>query len=426
MKGALSFVIEDLDTPMKSPKQLRIGYLVSKYPAVSHTFILREILALRERDVQIEVASINDSPNRNDMTQVERNEAERTFYVKQAGAFGVLSATIWMIVRRPLGLLRGLRIALVLGGGDLARIPLCLFYYAEAVILSQWLQSRSLDHLHVHFASQAATVALILTHIVPINLSITVHGPDEFFDVPGYYLAEKIAASRFVACISFFAQSQLMKLTPGREWYKFDVARLGVDCDQFSPRPFRASPDCFEILCVGRLVSAKGQRILIEAVAQLIEGGRQIRLRFVGDGPDRKELEGLVGQKDLTSKIRFEGSINQERIQEFYMAADIFALPSFAEGIPVVLMEAMAMEIPCVATSINGIPELIRDGVDGLLVAPSDVQGLSAALTRLMDEATLRESLGKAGRLRVQQSYELSKSADRLADLFRHRLELAN
>jgi colanic acid/amylovoran biosynthesis glycosyltransferase len=411
---------------MKSPQQLRIGYLVSKYPAVSHTFILREILALRERDVQIEVASINDSPNRSDLTQVEQNESERTFYVKQAGAFGVIRAASWMIVRRPLGLLRGLRIALILGGGDLVRIPLCLFYYAEAVILSQWLQRRSLHHLHVHFASQAATVALILTHMVPINLSITVHGPDEFFDVPGHYLAEKIAASRFVACISFFAQSQLMKMTPGREWHKFDVARLGIDCDHFSPRPFRSSPDCFEVLCVGRLVSAKGQLILIEAVAQLIESGRKIRLRFVGDGPDRKELENLVALKGLMSHICFEGSVNQDRIQEFYTAADIFALASFAEGIPVVLMEAMAMEIPCVATNINGIPELIRDGVDGLLVAPSDVQGLSVALMRLMNEAALRESLGKAGRLRVQQSYEISKSADRLAALFRHRLELAN
>ncbi len=411
---------------MKSPKQLRIGYLVSKYPAVSHTFILREILALRERDVEIEVASINNPPSRNDMTQLERDEAERTFYVKQAGVLGVIRAAVWLTARRPLGLLRGLRIALILGGSNLARILLCLFYYAEAMIISRWLLSKSIDHLHVHFASQAATVALILNHIVPVDFSITVHGPDEFFDVPGFYLTEKIAASRFIACISFFAQSQLMKLTPGREWHKFDVARLGVDCDRFLPRPFRKSPACFEILSVGRLVSAKGQRVLIEAVSQLIEDGRQIRLRFVGDGPDRKDLEDLVGQKALMSQIRFEGSINQDRIQEFYMAADIFALASFAEGIPVVLMEAMAMEIPCVATSINGIPELIRDGVDGLLVAPSDIRGLAAALARLMDEAMLRESLGKAGRLRVQQCYEISKSADRLADIFHHRLELAN
>jgi colanic acid/amylovoran biosynthesis glycosyltransferase len=412
---------------MKSPKQLRMGYLVSKYPAVSHTFILREILALRERGVHIEVASINDPTVRGDMTQVEKDEADRTFYVKQAGALGVMRAACPMLIRHPVGLLRGLRFALSLGRGGPARTLLCFFYYAEALILSRWLQRQSLDHLHVHFASQAATVALILTHIAPVNLSITVHGPDEFFDVPGFYLVEKIAAARFITCISFFAQSQLMKLTPGTQWHKFDIARLGVDCNHFSPRLSRpSSPDCFEILSVGRLVPAKGQRVLIEAAAQLIRDGRQIRLRFVGDGPDRKQLEDLVKQKGLVSQIRFEGSINQDRIQEFYMATDIFAMASFAEGIPVVLMEAMAMGIPCVATSINGIPELIRDGIDGLLVAPSDVQGLALALARLMDENTLRETLGKAGRLRIQQNYELSKSADRIAALLRHRLEPVN
>jgi len=411
---------------MKSPKPLRIGYLVSKYPAVSHTFILREVLALRERGVEIEVASINSAPVRDTLTQDEQHEADHTFYVKQVGAFGVLKASVWMILHRPLGLARGLRAALTLGRLDLARIARCIFYYAEAIILTKWMMKRSLKHLHVHFATPASTVALILTHMAPITLSITVHGPDEFYDVPGYYLTEKVAASRFIVCISFFAQSQLMKLSPRKEWDKFDVARLGVDCDHFSPRPFRASPDCFEVLCVGRLVSTKGQSILVEAVGELIRYGRQVRLRFVGDGPDREELESLVERKALMGQIRFEGPMNQDRIQEFYRAADIFALASFAEGIPVVLMEAMAMEIPCIATDINGIPELIRDGVDGLLVAPSDVHGLSAALIRLMDEVSLRESMGKAGRQRVQESYEISKSADRLADIFSHRLRSVN
>jgi colanic acid/amylovoran biosynthesis glycosyltransferase len=410
---------------MKNPKPMRIGYLVSMYPAVSHTFILREILALRDRGIEIEAASINLSPVRDTLTQDEKHEADRTFYVKQVGAAGFLKVGCWMAWHYPLALIRGLRAVFFLGKLDLTRVMRCMFYFAEATILTKWMSERSLDHLHVHFATPASTVALILTHMSPFTLSITVHGPDEFYDVSGFYLAEKIAASRFIACISFFAQSQLMKLTPGSEWHKFDVARLGVDCDHFAPRPFRAFPDCFEILCVGRLVSTKGQRLLIEAVAQLIKDGRLVRLRLIGDGPDRKELEDLVGQKGLMRQILFEGSINQDRIQDFYIAADIFALASFAEGIPVVLMEAMAMEIPCVATSINGIPELIRDGVDGLLVAPSDVQGLSAALIRLMDSVALRESLGKAGRLRVQQHYEIAKSTDRLADLFRRRLELA-
>jgi len=406
---------------MKSPS-LRIAYLVSMYPAVSHTFILREVLALRDRGIEIEVASVNSSSSTHSLTQVEQHEATNTFYIKQAGSLTAFRAVGSMLVHRPLGLFRGLLAALNLGKLDLSRSMLCLFYYAEAAILARWMHQQSLKHLHVHFATPAATVGLILTHMAPITMSMTVHGPDEFYDVPGYYLAEKIAASRFIVCISFFAQSQLMKLTAGQDWGKFDLARLGVDSTHFAPRPFRVSPEILQILCVGRLVATKGQRILIYAIEQLVQAGRQLCLTFIGDGPDRDKLESLVDEKNLSKYIRFEGSINQNRIQEYYLAADIFALASFAEGIPVVLMEAMAMEIPCIATHINGIPELIRNGVDGLLVAPSDIDGMATALARLMDDSSLRRSLGKAGRQRVLEDYELSRSTDRLAHIFQSRL----
>jgi glycosyltransferase involved in cell wall biosynthesis len=407
---------------MTNPSSLRIGYLVSRYPAVSHTFILREIDAVRQRGIAIDVASINEAGNREAMTQIERDEADRTFYVKRAGAVGALKALVDLGMRHPGKLLAGLRLAFKLGGMDARRMLLCLFYFAEAAILAEWMRNRSLNHLHVHFATPAATVALILTALAPVTFSMMVHGPDEFYDVSSYYLEEKVAAARFVVCISFFAQSQLMKLSPGGNWHKFDIARLGVDCSHFSPRPFRGLPETFEILCVGRLVSTKGQRILILAAEQLTRQGRKLQLRFVGDGPDRVELERLVSEQGLSEQIRFEGAMNQDLIQAFYRRADIFALASFAEGIPVVLMEAMAMEIPCIATSINGIPELIRDGIDGLLVAPSDVDGLVTAMARLMDEPALRESLGKAGRKRVLEDYELSANADRLNEVFQARL----
>jgi glycosyltransferase involved in cell wall biosynthesis len=411
---------------MTNQPALRMGYLVSKYPAVSHTFILREVAALRQRGIVIDVASINDAGPREAMTQAERDEAANTFYVKNAGAAGALKAIASLAMHQPGKFFTGLRMAFKLGRTDPARILLCLFYFAEAAILARWLKERSLSHLHVHFATPAATVALLLACMAPVTFSMMVHGPDEFYDVSSYFLEEKIAAARFVVCISFFAQSQLMKLSPGRDWDKFEIARLGVDCSHFSPRPFRAAPGIFEILCVGRLVSTKGQRILVQAAEQLIRQGRQIQLRFVGDGPDRKDLESIVARNGLSGQIRFEGSMNQDRIQSFYRQADIFALASFAEGIPVVLMEAMAMEIPCVATGINGIPELIRDGIDGLLVAPSDVDGLAAAIARLIDEPTLRESLGKAGRRRVLEQYEISGSADRLRDVFQDRLRRAH
>lgn len=406
---------------MNSPV-LGLGYLVSKYPAVSHTFILREIAALRERGLVIDVASINHSAPRETMTHAEQREADITYYVKRSGAVGALKALIWLASTHTSGLIAGLRTCFKLAGMDAKRLMLCLFYFVEAAILAKWLKQRSLSHLHVHFATPAATVALILSRMTSVTFSMTVHGPDEFYDVSRYYLQEKIAAARFIVCISFFAQSQLMKLSPGTIWDKFDIGRLGVDTAQFSSRPFRTAPERFEILCVGRLVSTKGQRILIQATQKLIRDGRSLRLCFVGDGPDRTELQKLVDDLGIAQQIKFEGSLNQDQIQDFYRKADIFALASFAEGIPVVLMEAMSMEIPCVATSINGIPELIHNGLDGLLVAPSDHEGMAAALARLMDDPALRESIGKAGRQRVLKKYEISASADRLSDIFHRRL----
>jgi glycosyltransferase involved in cell wall biosynthesis len=262
---------------------------------------------------------------------------------------------------------------------------------------------------------------MILTAMTPVTLSITVHGPDEFYDVTRYSLVQKFEAARFIVCISFFAQSQVMKFTPPAKWKNLDVVRLGVDCEEFQPRTTNPHQG-FNVLCVGRLVAAKGQRILIEAVERLVLAGHLVRLVLVGDGPDRSSLTELVHHRNLNHLVTFAGSVNQDGIQEFYRQADVFAIASFAEGIPVVLMEAMAMEIPSVATRVMGIPELIEDGENGLLVPPSDVCGLAEALFRLMDDRSLAESLGRAGRVRVSEAYELGKSVDRLAAIFRQRL----
>ena len=213
-----------------------------------------------------------------------------------------------------------------------------------------------------------------------------------------------------------------MKLSSPAEWRKLEVSPLGVDPGAFAPRPFRAHPDPFVILCVGRLTPAKGQHILLQAVERLARDGRHVELRLVGDGPDRLSLEQEVRERGLSERVLFTGAVDQDRIRELYADADVFALASFAEGIPVVLMEAMAMTIPCVTTFITGIPELIRDGVDGLLVAPSDDEGLAQAIARLMDDAELRRRLGEAGRQRVLEKYDLDRNTERLAAVFQRRL----
>jgi glycosyltransferase involved in cell wall biosynthesis len=312
-----------------------------------------------------------------------------------------------------------------LGGLDIRSLLFNVMYFTEGLMVGVWMKRIGQRHLHVHLASQGATVGLYVQRVFGFGLSITTHGPDEFYDAEGQYLAQKVAAADFICCISFFARSQLMRLSPYVHWHKLVVSRLGVDAAVFAPRAARAAPEPFEILCVGRLTPSKGQHLLISAMERLAQQGRKLRLRLVGDGPDAGSLREQAARLDDASAVVFEGAVNQDRIRELYRMADVFCIPSFAEGIPVVLMEAMAMEIPCVSTHITGIPELIRNGVDGLLVAPSDLDGLIAALSDLMDDAELRERLGKSGRQRVLEDYDLSRSVQNLAAIFAERVGAA-
>ena len=408
---------------MTQHAQPRLGYLVSRYPAISHTFILREVLELQRLGFQIEPASVNppDRPAAG-LTEDERGEAARTFYIKDQGAAGAAGAALTCLLRAPGRFFSTLLRALSLGGPDFKKLSYQVFYFAEACLLAEWMRSRRLGHLHVHFPTPAAMAGLLATRLTGATLSITVHGPDEFYDAPGFRLTEKIQACLFLCAIGYYARSQLMKLSDPSQWDKVEISPLGVDVELFSPRPFRERPERFEILCVGRLVPAKGQHVLLQAASMLRAHGRDFLLRFVGDGPDRASLEREASGRELAAHVRFEGPVNQDRIREYYSTADAFAIASFAEGIPVVLMEAMAMRIPCVTTWITGIPELIRNGEDGLLVAPSDAEGLASALERLMDDAALRQRLGESARKRVEERYNLRNNVERLAAIFERRL----
>jgi colanic acid/amylovoran biosynthesis glycosyltransferase len=409
-------------TPLqKAPT--RLAYLVSEYPAISHTFVLREVKNLRIANFEIWPASIN-SPYQPvaAMAADDRAEAATTFYIKKVGAMGAARSHLRTLLKRPIAYFRGLGFALSLGGPDLRELLYSIFYFIEAVILGDWMEEHELSHVHVHFANPASTVAMISSQVFAVGFSFTVHGPDEFYDVRGQHLSEKIEKASFVLCIGYFARSQLMKVSPMSNWSKFELAPLGVDLAVFDKRPPLSVGVPFRILCVGRLVPSKGQHILIAAIDNLIKDGRNISLKFIGDGPDRVSLDREVNRRGLREHITFEGSVNQDRIHEFYREADAFALASFAEGIPVVLMEAMAMEIPCVSTMITGIPELIRNEIDGLLVMPSDRRALADAIGRLIDDETLRHRLGQAGRRRVAEKYDLDKNIERLSHLFRARL----
>lgn len=405
---------------MASSVAIRLAYLVSQYPTVNHTYILREIRALRNLGFEVHVISIRPSDRLPEkLTAEELDEQRQTYTVLTAGVRAILAAHGLTLLRRPLAYLGGFWEAVRLSRGDLRKALANTIYFGESVVVGDRMRRLAVSHAHSHYTS---TVALFVARVFPITFSATIHGPDEFNDVAGFHIAEKVARARFLCAISYYALSQLMKASEPRHSDKLEVSPLGIDCSKFLPREHRASPARFEVLCVGRLAPAKAQRVLVGAIDRLVREGRSIHLRLVGDGPDRARLEGVISARGLEHHVTLEGSCNHDRVLDFYRQTDLFALASFAEGVPVALMEAMAMEIPCVATWITGIPELIRHGTDGWLVPPADEEQLADAIVRLMDDAELRQRLGRSARARVQEKYNLVRNTERLAEIYRRRL----
>ena len=399
---------------------MKIGYLVSQYPAVNHTYLLREIRCLRSLGFDVSVISVappDRPPER--LAPVEREEAALTRAVKTAPFLEILTAHLATLLTRPLAYLRGLATALRLGGG-LRETFYNLFYFLEAVAAGRWLVSSGISHFHVHYSS---TVGLLLVRVFPLTMSITFHGRAEFVDPAGFHLRRKVAASVFVCAISHFARSRVMMACEPALWDRIELSRLGVDPESLIPGVFRSAPSVFEILSVGQLVPIKAHRLLLEALARVLQDDSRFRLRLVGDGPDRRELEIHAAALGLRDRVVFEGMLNYDQVRELYRRADIFVLSSFEEGVPVVLMEAMAMQVPCVATHVAGIPELIRHGLDGLLVAPSDTAGMAEAILELIRKPELRRRLGESARQRVVQCYNLDHNAAALAAVFRRRLQ---
>jgi colanic acid/amylovoran biosynthesis glycosyltransferase len=397
---------------------MRIAYLLSRYPAVSHSFFLNEILQLRNLGLDLEVASINPPDRATEaLASAELNESRKTYYVKStsyAKSVGIIFRTLLL---RPGVFCRGLIFALRLGGWNLRAKLFSLFYFAEALLLGDWMARRGRNHLHVHFSTAVATVGLLTSVAWRISYSLSVHGPDEFYNVGEFSLARKVAHAKFVFCISDFCRSQLMRISSPQHWEKFEVIRLGVDPAVFAPSGgvVKKADSLLEVVCVGRLVSAKGQFVLVRAIADLLEQGYALRLKFVGDGEDRQQLESYVDSRALSAVVEFNGALNHEETRRILESADLFVLASFAEGLPVALMEAMAMEIPCVSTYIAGIPELIRDGIDGLLVPASSQEELVCAIKLLIDNPQLRRKLGVAGRKRVLARHDLATNTRALA-----------
>ena len=244
------------------------------------------------------------------------------------------------------------------------------------------------------------------------------HGWHEFTDERRHNLAEKVVAADFVICISDYTRSQLMRQVPPSAWSKLHVRRCGIDPEAF-PRHDDATAIPGEVLCVGRLDPEKGHLILLDALADLRDRGVAATAVFVGSGSFRREIEDRSEELRLTDTVRLVGAVGQDEIAEYYRRAQVFCLPTFVEGLPVVLMEAMASGLPVVTTPVNGIPELVEDDVTGLVVAPGRSDLLADALERLVGDRALREQLAERARARVVADHDIRRIGPTIAELFR-------
>jgi glycosyltransferase involved in cell wall biosynthesis len=401
----------------------RLGYLLSRYPAVSHTFFLQEIRGLRELGFDIATASVN-APDRaqHQLTAAEAEEAATTFYLKPIPRTHAMLHLVRIACASPASAFRALRAALQLQPSSLRQRLFSLFYVAEAILLCDWIRRRRITHLHVHFGGAVATVGLLAAAAARIPYSLTIHGPDEFFDELGTHLRQKLESAAFVIAISHYCRSQIMRIASPSSWNRFETVRLGIRPELLPERVVRDAAAPLQLVMVGRLVPAKGPLLLLQAVEQLRSQGVALALTLVGDGPERGDLEEFIRQYELTDVVTLTGALNHDATLQHLAAADLFVLASFAEGLPVALMEAMALGVPCISTYIAGIPELIHHDHDGILVPAGSVEELTAAILRLAHDPALRQRFAEAARAHVLREYHLPENLKLLAATLNRRI----
>lgn len=393
----------------------RIAYLTGEYPAVSHTFILREVLALRALGYDVRTCSIRRTGPEHHRGPDEKAAAETTFYVLDAARnpATLLGALGWSLAR-PGRFWRMIKLALKTRPAGIKATIWQMFYLLEAMVLAHHCDREGITGIHNHFAMASSSVAMLVSELSGIPYSFTLHGPADFLDTGRWHLGDKIAQARFVACISNFCRSQGMLFSDDRHWSRLQIVHCGVEPGRYAPAD---RPPGREVLFIGRLAAAKGVPVLLEAFAKARATYPDARLTLVGDGPARKELEARTRELGLTDAVRFTGYLSQDEVAAELARCDLFALPSFAEGVPVVLMEAMASARPVLTTRIAGIPELVEDGVSGRIVAPGDADIFADAMIDILSQPERAARMGQAGRQKVEAEFDVRQEAEKLGRL---------
>ncbi len=383
-----------------------IAYLTSVYARSSDLYIRGEVVHLRGLGFTVHTFSIRQPDPRELVSEEIRREHAATEYIFEAGAVRLLLAWIRTILRSPRRALAAIRLALSIGAPGLRRRLLPLAYLIEAAYLAERLRAKRVEHLHNHIGEGSASVAMLAALLSDIPFSMTIHGPSEFDRPTQLALGEKIHRAAFTVAVSEFTRSQLYRWSDPADSPKIHVVHCGLESRFLGGDP-TPIPETRRFVCVGRLTEQKGSIVLLEAIQRLAAEGLMPELVLVGDGPLRRPIEELVERLGLEKHVRLAGVQGSEAVRDEIIGARLLVLPSFAEGLPRVLMEAMALGRPVISTYVAGIPELVVPGVCGWLVPAGSVEALVEAMRDgLLTSTADLERLGRAGAARVAERHD--------------------
>jgi colanic acid/amylovoran biosynthesis glycosyltransferase len=397
---------------------MKIAYFVNQYPKVSHSFIRREILALERQGVQVlRIALRGWDADVVDSDDLE--ERQKTRFVLREGVASLILSLLRTSITTPRQFLSALLLAMKMSRKGGRSFFFHLAYLAEACRMVPWLKDFGASHLHAHFGTNSAEVAMLAHILGGPPYSMTVHGPEEFDKPVSIHLSDKIRRAKFVVAISSYGRSQIFRWVEHVFWPNVKVVHCGLEpafYDGVPPVPF---PDAPRLVCVGRLCEQKGQLLLLEAARKLKQRNIQFELVLAGDGEMRSEIDHLIEVYGLRDCVRITGWISSAQVRMELLAARGMVLPSFAEGLPVVIMESLALRRPVISTFVAGIPELVRHGENGWLIPPGEVEPLVAAMSECISATPDRlQELGNAGRLRVIERHSVDIEAKKLVKLF--------
>ena len=397
---------------------MKIAYVLNSYPQPSHSFIRREIQALERQGIS--VLRLGMRPGSAPLVDPgDQAEAAKTQYILQAGAWFLGLGLLRQALKAPGPFWRAMKLAVRLGRASQVGVLRHLIYLAEACEVVARCRAAGVDHMHAHFGTNATAVALLAQALGGPGYSFTTHGPEEFDAPLALSLGEKINRADFAVAISSFGKSQLSRWADFGAWDRLKIVHCGIEPTKFdSPAPLPQGP--LRLAAIGRFVEQKGQMVLVRAMAEVARTQPQVHLSLIGDGEMRADLEAAIAAAGLEENITLTGWLSEAGVREELAAAHVLVMPSFAEGLPMVVMEAMASARPVLATYIAGTPELVLHGETGWLVPAGDAGVLAVAIEELTQISPARlEEMGAAARTRVLQRHDSDAEAAKLAELFR-------